>query len=375
MPARCDNRADPEPGAAVPADSRLRTAAHVVALVLMGGVLLVVGRPILVPVVAAVLVVFVITGLAQLLARAPFVGRLPGWTREVLATAAICLALVELFALVAANLGAFAARAPAYQEALLGLYHRLALFFDIDEAATLQTLRAEAARALNLPGLVRTAAGSAAGMAGVLIFVLLNIGFLLSERRAFSAKLERLGLDAGSLARTRAVIADVNDRVGTYLAMKTLINLVLGALSWAIMVLFGVEFAAVFAIVIAVLNYIPYFGSFLGVLFPAAAALVTFADPAAVLWLVLWLAAAQFLLGNIVEPQLMGSSLNLSPWVILIALTVWGSLWGVAGAVFSVPITAVMVVLFSEFEATRPIAVLLSRDGQPAVPPPSPSLT
>jgi predicted PurR-regulated permease PerM len=283
--------------------------------------------------------------------------------REAIAAVAICFALVEVAGLVAANIGAFAARAGAYQEALLSLHQRIALYFDFDEAATLQAIRAEAARALNLPGLVRSAAISAAGALAVLIFVLLNVGFLMAERRAFALKLERLGLGPEALARTRAIAVDVSERVGAYLAVKTMINIALGLLSLAILLAFGVEFAVMFAIVIAVLNYIPYFGSFLGVAFPATAALVTFADPAGVVWLILCLVAAQFLIGNIIEPQVMGSSLNLSPWVILIALTVWGALWGVAGAVFSVPITAVMVALMAKFEASRPVAVLLSRDG------------
>jgi predicted PurR-regulated permease PerM len=62
----------------------------------------------------------------------------------------------------------------------------------------------------------------------------------------------------------------------------------------------------------------------------------------------------------------MGRSLNLSPWVILISIAVWGSLWGIAGAVFSVPITAVLVVVMSEFDTTRPVSILLSKDGEVA---------
>ena len=343
--------------------TRLWIAVQAMALVLMVGWLLHVGRPILTPIFAAVLIVFVVMGLAGLFARHPRLARLPAWAREALAAVVICVALIELVSLIATNIGAFAARAPVYQEALLAMYQRVALHFDFDEAATLRAIRAEAAQALNLPGLARAAAGSAAGVVAVLIFVLLNVGFLMGERRKFFGKLDRLGLDEGATARVRGIIADVNDRVGAYLAMKTLMNLILGGLSWFIMKLFGVEFATVFAITIAVLNYIPYFGSFIGVTFPAAAALVTFADPAGVVWLVLWLAAAQFLIGNIIEPQVMGSSLNLSPWVILIALTVWGALWGVAGAVFSVPIMAILLVVLSEFESTRPVAVLLSKDG------------
>jgi predicted PurR-regulated permease PerM len=61
----------------------------------------------------------------------------------------------------------------------------------------------------------------------------------------------------------------------------------------------------------------------------------------------------------------MGSSLNLSPFAILVRLAVWAQLWGVAGAVLAVPITSVMVIAFSEFAGTRPIAILLSKNGRP----------
>jgi predicted PurR-regulated permease PerM len=60
----------------------------------------------------------------------------------------------------------------------------------------------------------------------------------------------------------------------------------------------------------------------------------------------------------------MGNSLNLSPFVILVGLVAWMSMWGIAGAILSVPIMAILVIVFSEFESTRPIAVLLSKDGR-----------
>jgi predicted PurR-regulated permease PerM len=65
----------------------------------------------------------------------------------------------------------------------------------------------------------------------------------------------------------------------------------------------------------------------------------------------------------------MGNSLNLSPFVILVSITVWGALWGIPGAFLAVPITACMAMVCAEFEATRPIAVLLSRNGEVATPP------
>ncbi|MGF6920242.1 AI-2E family transporter, partial [Paraburkholderia sp. 40] len=61
---------------------------------------------------------------------------------------------------------------------------------------------------------------------------------------------------------------------------------------------------------------------------------------------------------------LTGNSLNLSPFAILASMAVWSALWGVPGAFLAVPITASMTIIFSEFEMTRPVAVLLSKNGR-----------
>ena len=80
--------------------------------------------------------------------------------------------------------------------------------------------------------------------------------------------------------------------------------------------------------------------------------------------LLLALAAAQFVIGNFLDPYLLGNSLNLSTFAILASLTVWTGLWGIAGAFLAVPITAVLAIVCSEFPGTRPIAILLSRSGE-----------
>ena len=76
------------------------------------------------------------------------------------------------------------------------------------------------------------------------------------------------------------------------------------------------------------------------------------------------LTAAQFAVGSLLEPRVMGRSLNLSPVVILLALALWGSVWGIVGAILCVPLTVIMMIVFSRFESTRPAAILLSLDGR-----------
>jgi len=75
------------------------------------------------------------------------------------------------------------------------------------------------------------------------------------------------------------------------------------------------------------------------------------------------LATIQFTIGNILEPRFMGSSLNLSPLVVMLSLAIWGSIWGVAGMFLSVPFTVILMIIFSQFEKTQNIAILLSQDG------------
>ncbi|MBK7423157.1 MAG: AI-2E family transporter [Propionivibrio sp.] len=93
-------------------------------------------------------------------------------------------------------------------------------------------------------------------------------------------------------------------------------------------------------------------------------ALIQFENPNVILSVLLGLVLAQFLIGNFLDPYVMGNSLNLSPFAILVSLAIWSELWGIAGAFLAVPITAVVAIIFSEFLSTRPIAVLLSRNGR-----------
>jgi predicted PurR-regulated permease PerM len=148
------------------------------------------------------------------------------------------------------------------------------------------------------------------------------------------------------------------------LALKTLLSILLGAVSWVIMALVGLEFALLWAVLIVFLNFVPYIGSVLGVVFPVLMTVVQFGDPASILWVLLALTVAQFLIGNFLDPYVMGNSLNLSPFAILISLALWSELWGIPGAFLAVPIMAIVTIVFSEFPGTRPVAVLLSKNGR-----------
>jgi AI-2 transport protein TqsA len=342
-----------------------RNLVYGLALALMVGYVLYVGRGIIVPVVASVLVVYVILGLARFFDRIPVIGpALPGPARYLLSIIIIGIILSSLISLLINNLNAVIALAPQYLESLLAVIQQGAEAVGIEEEPTWETVRREVFGEINIQALIGSTVGWISSIVFVFLLVLVYAGFLLAEQANFSAKIGRLSADPQKVAIIRDIIADINDRIGTYLALKTFINIILGVISYAIMTALGIEFAGFWAALIALLNYIPYLGSFLGVMFPVALSLLQFGDVTTTLVVLAALSGAQFFVGNFLEPYLMGSSLNLSPFVILVSLMVWSSIWGIPGALLAVPITAIMVIIFSEFEGTRPLAILLSRDGR-----------
>jgi predicted PurR-regulated permease PerM len=344
---------------------RLRDLVHGIVLLLAIGWLFYIGREALVPVAFGALVVYVIVGLALLLARLPWLGtRLGPALRHSLSIAIISSVLFGLVVLVLANKERAVVLIPEYQQTLLATIQRWAVFFGIEDEPSWTTLRRDVLGQINLQRVLTTAVASLGQIVVTLVVVMLYATFLLLERRSFSAKLAQLSDDPARVLRIRDLIGAINRRIGAYLALKTLLSVVLGAVSWLIMVVAGLEFAALWAVLITVLNFIPYIGSVLGVLFPVLMGIVQFGDFGVVFWLFVALLAVQFVIGNFLDPYLMGNSLNLSPFAILLSLAVWSQLWGVAGAFLAVPITAVMAIVFSEFPGTRPLAVLLSQNGK-----------
>jgi predicted PurR-regulated permease PerM len=342
---------------------RLRALVYGAVLLLIVGWVLHVGKAIFVPAVLGAVIVYVIVGLAHALGRLPG-PVLPLQLRYLISIAAIGLVGFLFTYLVLANKERALALAPQYQQSLLAAIQRMAVTFGFETEPTWATLRQDLLAQIDLQRLLGSLLASVGSIVVTFVVVLLYATFLLLERRTFEGKLANLSDDPARVARIRQVIEAINRRIGSYLALKTLISLLLGLVSFGVMRLFGLEFAALWAVLAAFLNFVPYVGSVLGVILPVLMSVVQFEDLGVILTLLLALTTVQFVIGNFLDPYVMGNSLNLSPFAILISLAVWSELWGVPGAFLAVPITAILTIVFSEFAGTRPIAVLLSRSGR-----------
>jgi predicted PurR-regulated permease PerM len=119
--------------------------------------------------------------------------------------------------------------------------------------------------------------------------------------------------------------------------------------------------------VIGLFNYIPYVGSIIGVALPVLLSLAQFGSLGTTAVLGALLIAAQTYVGNILEPRVIGRQLNLSPFVVLVALSVWTAIWGLPGAILAIPLTAMLAIICDAFGPTRFVAVLLADKVEPGV--------
>lgn len=346
-------------------NQRLGSLAYGTALALAIGWVLHIGAAVFLPIVFSILVVYVIVGTSRLVSRIPGIGhRLPATLQHTLSFLLIALALTATFWLVVVNLGRLVELAPAYQATLLAVIQDVAARVGIESQPTWATLRQDYLAHVSPQRLLAAAAATVSSVASGLVVGTLYVAFLLLELRAVPRKLANLSDDPAAVAQVEKILTRVNDRIGTYLALKTMVCLLTGFVSWLVMAGLGLELAAFWAVLIALVNYVPYIGSFLGVFVPVSFGLLQFGLGSELLLLLVLLAAAQLLIGNVLDPYLMASSLNLSPFAILASLATWSALWGISGAFLAVPLTACIAMVLAEFRGTRPIAVLLSKTGR-----------
>jgi predicted PurR-regulated permease PerM len=216
----------------------------------------------------------------------------------------------------------------------------------------------------DVKALIGGVAGAVAKVAGNAGLIVIYVIFLLAEQRTFYRKIEALFPEAGRRDEVKLILSEVQKRTQTYIAVKTLLSLLTAVISYIVLVAVGLDLAGFWAFVIFLLAYIPTVGSLLGVVFPALMALLQFGGGSEFLIIAAGLGALQLIIGNVLEPRMMGKSLNLSSLVVIVSLAIWGSIWGVTGMFLSVPITVVLMIVLAEFKQTRPIAILLSADGR-----------
>ncbi|MBT5855403.1 AI-2E family transporter [bacterium] len=246
------------------------------------------------------------------------------------------------------SLKEFVQSSGVYQENLINLLDKTAAIFSeygytIDLSLVRQSL-------LNLPlfDWFTSFSGGVFGLVGNLVLVLIFTFFLVVG----SESQERV-------AGGQFLEDEVRNKITRYIATKCFTSGLTGLLIWGIFSLFNVKLALMFGVITFFLNFIPSVGSIMATLLPIPVLLLQFGPSVSLIAVLAISAAIQFVVGNILDPKLLGENLGMNPVVILLSLLFWGFIWGVPGMFLSVPMTAVIKLLLNRAQFKTRMGIMV----------------
>ncbi len=320
---------------------------------------LVAGQAFLVPLAVAVMIWYVINALSRSFAKIiPKIDK-PNWLTTLVSLLSIGLFLLFTIDMVQNNIPELRAAAPSYKANFTNLTNELIVRFNLESLPSVKQFVND----IEIGPLISKLVISVTNMLGNVFLVPIYVLFLMLEQGTFRKKIAAIFPDQNQRGSILSILSHTQDDIQTYLWIKTITSTITGVVSYIVLLIVGVDFAGFWAFTIFLLNFIPTIGSIIATFFPALIALIQFDTMIPFAVVLLGVGAIQLVVGNFLEPKLMGNTLNLSPLVVMLSLTLWGSIWGIAGMFLSVPITVIMLIIFAHFERTRYIAVLLSGNG------------
>ena len=205
---------------------------------------------------------------------------------------------------------------------------------------------------LRIVGRIFTGVGDVLGKIAIILIITV---FILLEISGFSAKVLSAFPDT---SQNLIPFAQINDDVRRYLALKTLISFATGVLVSVWLSIIGVDYALLWGLLAFLLNYIPSIGSFIAAIPAVMLAFLQFGPGDGTVTAIGYL-VINTVIGNLIEPRVMGEGMGLSTLVVFLSLIFWGWVLGPVGMLLSVPLTMIMKIILEASEDTRWIAILL----------------
>jgi predicted PurR-regulated permease PerM len=205
----------------------------------------------------------------------------------------------------------------------------------------------------------RTALGQFRDFSSWAGLALLYLVFLTAEKVSFPRRITMALGDAHG-QHIMDVVESINQAIGDYVAVKTLVSALAGFVSYIVLAVFDVEFAATWGVLIFLFNYIPYLGSLVAVALPVMMCFLQFTQPWIGIVVAILLIAIQQLIGTWIEPRMAGERLDVSPLLIVLSLAFWFTVWGIVGAILAVPLLVIVKIILANIPETRPVATLIS---------------
>ena len=192
------------------------------------------------------------------------------------------------------------------------------------------------------------------------MIILITLMFLLFERSTFMPKIS-FALDKEKGQKLSSLLGKINKQISKYLALKTIISLLTGICFYLTALVTGLDFALLWGFLAFVLNYIPTIGSIIATGLTIFMAVIQFTPNwIMIVYVAVLTISIEMVLGNIIDPRIQGVQLNISPLMILISLSFWGYIWGIAGMFLAVPVMSIIQIICLMVPSLKPVAIILS---------------
>lgn len=284
--------------------------------------------------------------------------KVPTWLALLIVMFGILIFLLIIAGLVGSSVNDFTSRLPFYEARLKEQTNAV---LDWLERIDVDVARLELNKIFNSAAVMKLVAKLLNELGGVLkngFLILLTVIFMLLEASSVPAKLRSIFQDPeASLGRLK----NFADTVIRYVAIKTVISLATGALVAFFLTVMSVDYPLLWGLLAFILNYIPNIGSIMAAVPPVLLTIVQL-GPGRALGVAIGYVVINMVMGNAVEPRLMGRRLGLSTLVVFLSLIFWGWILGPVGMLLSVPLTMTVKIALDTSEDTRWIAVLLGSE-------------
>lgn len=321
---------------------------------------LIIGQTIILPFMIALFLSFLLD---------PIVEQLTRWKIPLSIAVAITLLLAFVFLylvglLVYANIQIFVKQFPIYQDRLLSWLREIIhqVEYLLGEPLSIRDLKLNeylvSLQSFSIAKNVLSSVGSFVTFMLKTLIVIIFIAYLLTGKRNINNKIKN-AFPEGQAFRIITILDNVTNQIQLYLGVKTIVSFITGVISIIIFYAFGLDFVIFWGFLIFIFNYIPNIGSVIASLLPTLFSLLQFGSPTRAFWLIVAMTILQLSMGNIVEPRMMGRSLNLSPLFVIMSLIFWGYIWGIAGMILAVPILGTLTIIFENIESLRFLSVFI----------------
>ena len=323
--------------------------------------LLIITKDILIPLVLAVILWFIVKEMRSFFNKINWIKtKVPKWLKTSIASLIVFGIIGFVISILASNINDLKNSLPVYENNIIHVEKLINSTFNIN----VENLFSDFFVDFDFSNIIKNIINSVSSTFGSIFMILIYVLFIFMEESASSNKLKFIYSTQEKYNEARTLLKDIENSISSYITLKTLVSFITGTLSYIVLLIIGIDVPLFWAFLIFLLNYIPTIGSLIATLFPTVIALLQFGEFTPSILILTFVGLIQVIVGNIIELKIVGNSLNVSSLVVILSLTIWGSIWGVFGMVISVPITVIMIIIFSRFESTKNIAILLSEKGE-----------